>query len=129
MDSIRLLIVEQHPGFLQIVVRFLLEHAGQQLTIAGATSDLQAALRLACECQPRVVVIGIDRNTQAALDLVGALRAMSPELVIIVTAQLAIAEYRRAALAAGADCLLGNEILHRDLIPTIADLAMQKEEL
>jgi DNA-binding NarL/FixJ family response regulator len=121
-NHISLLIVEPHSSLRRIIGRFLAEQAAPSLIVAGATSNLSAALQLAAVCQPRVVLIGLDHNIPAALQLIAELRAMEPAVGIIVIAPLAIAEYRQVVLAAGADRMLGREALHRELIPTIVQL-------
>jgi DNA-binding NarL/FixJ family response regulator len=121
--NISILVVDHHPAFLQMVVRFLEQQRPQGLVVVGAVFRRDDALALAAVRKPQIVLLGLNGNTPAALGLIAPLRALLPAIGIITLVQQGIAEYQQAALAAGADCCLSSDRIHRDLLPVITSLA------
>jgi DNA-binding NarL/FixJ family response regulator len=121
--NISILVVDHHPAFLQMIVRFLEQQRARGLVVVGAVFRPDDALALAAVRQPQIVLLGLNGNTPAALGLIAPLRAMLPALGIITLVQQGIAEYQQAALAVGADGCLSSDRLHHDLLPMITSLA------
>jgi DNA-binding NarL/FixJ family response regulator len=122
-QHISVLVINHHPTFLQMITRFLEQERLCRIMLVGAVFRPDDALALAEARQPHIIVLGLNGNASTALALIAPLRRLLPEVGIIAVAQLGVVEYQQAALAAGANCLLTTDILHRALVPTITSLA------
>jgi len=122
MDKISVLVIDSNVGFLQLLVRFLEEHASTIISIVSVATTPAAAVTAAAAHHPQIAILAIN-GTWFDGDLITALRAVRTRLCIIAIAQLDIQEYRTAALAAGATRFLSKDTLHRDLLPTVRELA------
>jgi DNA-binding NarL/FixJ family response regulator len=123
LQSISVLIVDHHPAFLQMITRFLDQQCSDRIIIVGAVFRPADALALAAARRPQIVVLGLNGDTQVSLALIAPLRTVLPNVGIIASAQLGLAEYQQAALVAGADRFISTDLLHRDLLPMIRTLA------
>ncbi|WP_082945260.1 response regulator transcription factor [Mycobacterium sp. 852013-50091_SCH5140682] len=98
-SSIRVLVVDDEPGLAELV-SMALRYEGWQVTTAA---DGAAAIRLAQQDPPDVVVLDIMLPDMSGLDVLQKLRGARPDLpLLLLTAKEAL-EDRIAGLAAGGD--------------------------
>ncbi len=82
MESIRILVIDEHPLFRQ-GCRCALEGAGD-CTIVGEASESRAGLEMAKQHTPDVVLIDALLSTNDALELARQLRHASPRVAIVM---------------------------------------------
>jgi DNA-binding NarL/FixJ family response regulator len=126
MEPLVVLLVDANPIFRQSVVRFLHEHAPDDLVIGGAASGGAEALALATSLHPVVVLLGLAGSARPGLQLLPQVRATLPQTGIIVLGVLDTDGYRQAARAAGADAFLSKDGLKSTLLPTILHVARDR---
>lgn len=119
MEPLRILIINGHPMALRELVRFVEERHGGCYTVVGAAFRTPDALLLAAAQQPQAILLGLSGADAPGLGLIGELRRAAPAARVVVLATLALAEYRLAALAAGADACIDQDHLFTDLIPAL----------
>lgn len=119
----RVLLVDDNPKFLDIVIRFLETHA-QFETIVTAPSGSEALAR-AREQKPDLVLLDLGMPGLNGLEILPVLRTLVPRSLIVILTLLDTEAYRRAARRAGADAFVSKGALHAELLPTI-DRLVQK---
>jgi len=100
---IRVLVVDR-PGW---VYHASAAVAGDgNVTIVGRAFDADAAIRLAAEAIPDVLIVNLPWDADAALDVIRRLRRGAPNARVIAFAAHATGKFIRAAFDAGASALL-----------------------
>lgn len=117
MESIRTLLVDDSPIFLNITIDFLQQHG--DVAIVGAATGGKEGLALAQALQPQVILLDLCMLNLPGLEAIPHLRQMLPEAGIIVLTLHNIDAYRQAALAAGADDFVAKATMSADLLPAI----------
>jgi DNA-binding NarL/FixJ family response regulator len=97
----RVLIVDDHP-LIRATVRSLLEREAPLIEVVGIAEDGAAAIRMASEEAPDIVLLDLDLGDEYGLDLIPAIAGQRGAAIIILTASDS-PRVRRLALAAGAD--------------------------
>jgi len=121
MTAISLLLVDDSPVFLSIATRFL--RAYDDLVVAGVAGGGQEALAQARDLRPQVVVLDLRMPGLPGLEVIPLLRALLPQVGIVVLTLLGGNGYREAALAAGADDFVAKAAMSTDLVPAIRRVA------
>ena len=81
---ISVLLVDDQPAVLWGLER-LIGGEWPSMTVAGKALDRDAALRLAAEVQPDVILLDLDLAGELSLDFLPDLRSLSPARVLIFT--------------------------------------------
>lgn len=119
MTPIPVLLVDDNPAFLRMATRFLQEHCGSVVVVAGVAGGGEEALVKAQDLQSEVVLLDLAMPDLPGLEVIPRLRAALPEVGIVVLTLLDVAAYRQAALEAGADGFVSKATLGADLLPAI----------
>ena len=118
-DPIRVLLVEDHPGF-RLVLRALLEADDRLIVIADVGSADEAYEHPLLEhADVAVVDIGLPGTT--GIEATKRLRSLNSALRVLIMSGSGLDRASDDALAAGADAYLEKGGLHRDLIQAIVD--------
>jgi DNA-binding NarL/FixJ family response regulator len=119
--KIRVLLVDDHEPFLRVATDFLQRH--HELAVVGALHGGQEALAQTQDLRPHVILIDLNMPGLSGLETISRLRAMLPEVGIIVLTLLDVNTYQQPALAAGADDFVRKAKLTTDLLPAIRRVA------
>lgn len=117
MSPISVLLVDDNPTFLRITSRFLKKH--DDVDLVGTAGGGVEALSQAQELRPQVILLDLAMPDLPGLEVIPRLREVVPEMRIIALTMLDTEEYRKAALAAGADEFVPKADLNKDLLPAI----------
>lgn len=123
MDPISVLLVDDNPTFLNILVRFLEVHHQNELVIVGTAGVGEGVLAAAQVLRPQVILIALGMPGLPCLEIIARLRETLPEVGIIALTLLDTDGYREAALAAGANEFVAKATLTTDLLPAIRRVA------
>ncbi len=121
VDPIRILLVDDNQTFLRTAGSHLQSFA--DLQVVGAADSAGAALALASELQPHVVLLDLQMPDLPGLELIPQLRARLPWASIVILTLHDLKQYREAALAAGADAFVAKRSLLAELAPAIRRMA------
>ena len=114
-DAIRVLVVDDHPGFRRALEKALRRAPGVRLV--GSASSGEEALRMSAQLRPRVVVMDLAMPGMTGVDATRRLMAgREPPAVVALSVSR---ELMRDALAAGARGTLLKEADLTELLATI----------
>jgi DNA-binding NarL/FixJ family response regulator len=113
---IRVLIVDDHPLIRDAVAELL--NAAGDLVVVGTCADGSEVAEAAVRTEPDVVLMDLEMPRMSGLEATRALRAVRPEVrVVILTAALSAAAAREArALGVAAVVLKGEDA---DVLPAV----------
>jgi len=100
MDTIRIVIVDDHAGFVEVLVRTLSEAPGVE--VIGTAHDGTAAVRIATELQPDVMLMDLHMPVMNGIEATGRIVAVAPHIKILVLTMLEDDESVYAAMRARA---------------------------
>ena len=120
MEKISVLLVDDHPTFLQLAASYLAKQEG--LVVVGTIDKGAAALKQTGELKPDLVLVDLTLPDVSGLKLLSELRAAFPSLAIIALTMHSEISYREAALAAGADRFITKSNMITRLVPAIREL-------
>jgi DNA-binding NarL/FixJ family response regulator len=129
MPSIRIFWVDDSSEFMAFAQALL--QVFPRLEVVGTAPSAEAALQTIANLQPDLVLMDLCMAGMTGLEATRRLKAgPNPPRVVLVTGS-DTPEYRRAALAAGADGFLAKPDLMHCLMPLIEDLfaSFQPERL
>ena len=87
--------------------------------LVGTAGGGVEALSKAQKLRPQVILLDLAMPDLPGLEIIPRLREVVPEMRIIALTMLDTEEYRKAALAAGADEFVPKADLNTDLLPAI----------
>ena len=117
MESIRIMVIDEHPLFRQ-GCRWALESAGD-CTVVAEASDSQSGLDLAKQHTPDVVLIDALLSTNDALELARQIRHASPRVAIIMLTAFEDEEQLFQSMKLGAAAYLLKGISPEELIDAV----------
>jgi DNA-binding NarL/FixJ family response regulator len=97
----RVFVVDDHPIVRQGLA--LMINAERDLTVCGEAEEAQTALQAIVKCKPDILIIDISLNGPDGLELVKHVRAIYPELPILILSMHDEATYAERALRARAN--------------------------
>lgn len=116
--EIRIVLVDARPER-RAVIRMLLEYSDMAASVLGEASDEAEALAVVEQCRADLAIVDFQAPAQDGLDVVAALRARFPALVILVGSFDADGAIRERALAAGADAYVLKPFSARDIVTAV----------
>jgi DNA-binding NarL/FixJ family response regulator len=120
-DPIRVLIVEDHPGF-RTVLRALLE-SDERLIVIDDVGSAGEALEHPSLDDVDVALVDVGLPGANGIEATKRLRQLNPALRVLIMSGSGFDRAADDALAAGADAYLEKGALHDDLIDAIVDAA------
>ena len=121
MKRVHVLLADEHPPFLHHLSALL----SNDFCIVGAVSDGKSLLTTALKLQPQVIISDIDMPIMNGLEAVRQVKALLPDIKVIVLSNHKEQEYVGAAFSAGASAFLskvGRRNLRGRLRAIIRDL-------
>ena len=116
-DPIRVLLVEDHPGF-RLVLRALLE-ADERLIVIDDVGSAAAACEHPLLQDVDVAVVDVGLPGTSGIEATKRLRILNPGIRVLIMSGSGLDRASDDALAAGADRYLEKGGLHQDLIEAI----------
>lgn len=110
----RTLIVDDNEIIVEIVSAYLDTH--HEFEIVGSATDGRAALALAENLKPDVILLDLHMPGMSGMDAIPLLKELLPKVHIVVISKLEEKVYRPAALAAGADEFVSKDSMSTNLI-------------
>ncbi|MFQ6116263.1 MAG: response regulator [bacterium] len=114
---IRLLIADDHALFREGLKRIFAEY--DDLVVAGEASNGMEVLSQVCENDYDVVLLDISMPGRSGIDIIKQLKALEPEIRVLVLSMYSEEQYAFRALKAGASGYLTKNGASRDLINAI----------
>lgn len=121
MDSIRVLIVDDHPLFRQ-GIRWNLE-AAEDITVVGEAENGQEAIKLSDKFQPRVVLVDINLPGLNGLEVARVIKRHHPATAIVVLSVYEDDEQLFQAIKVGAAAYSSKDVHPKDLLTIIRQVA------
>ena len=118
-DPIRVLLVEDHPGF-RLVLRALLE-ADERLIVVGDVGSAAEACEHAMLEHVDVALVDVGLPGTDGIEATKLLRKLNDGIRVLIMSGSGFDRAAGEALAAGADRYLEKGALHDDLIEAIVD--------
>ena len=94
------MVVDDHPIFRQGLARLI--EGESDLTVCGEAETAQAAMKLAAECRPDLVIIDISLKGMNGIELLKSLRSRFPGMLALILSMHDEMLYAERALRAGA---------------------------
>ncbi|MBL7164426.1 MAG: response regulator transcription factor [Anaerolineales bacterium] len=117
MATIRVLLIDNNANFLELASDYL--GSGEDVVVVGTALNYREALAQVSKLMPDVALLDIRMPSMNGLELLPRLRAMMPDLVIIILTMYDLDVYREAARNAGARGFVSKRNLVDDLLPAI----------
>jgi len=114
MQCIRVLLVDDHAGFLSAVMRHLRKHPW--LAVVGTADNGLTAITESERLRPDVIVMDLAMPEMGGLQATRLIRAQDDAPVIIITSHFDDAEHREHALRAGAGYFVSKLSYLQDVI-------------
>ncbi len=124
--TLSVLLVDDNPHFLRILDRFLEIHGAGAVQVVGTVMAGRDAVAEAARLRPDVVLVDLTMPEVPGLTLLPQLRRTLADAILIALSLRDPAEYRAAAVAAGADAFVSKTRLECDLLPAIQRLAARE---
>lgn len=123
-NLIRLLIVESQPGVREgLRMRLAVE---ADLAVIGEVADSDAALAVAAELQPDVILVDVDAPQLHGITMLQALRSLCPRFAVIMLSLQDDACTRKMAAEMGAAAFVVKSMPAATLLTTIRQTACQR---
>ena len=120
-----LIVEDQTP--MRAALREFLQSAYPASTILEA-ADGVGALEQCRNHRPRVVLLDVELPDVNGIELIARIRALLPQVAIVMVSQHAGRAYVDRARAAGAFGYVAKDVIHRELLPVVAS-ALQGQSL
>ena len=117
--KVSVMLVDDDPTFLQIVVALLQTHHRDRLDIVGVARSSEECIIQAQLLAPQVVLMDLEMPGRGGLWAIPLLHILFPETRVIALTLNDGTDSRRAVLAAGGTDLVSKAAWKTDLIPAI----------
>jgi DNA-binding NarL/FixJ family response regulator len=125
MKKIRLILVDDHEGFIRAVVRHL--RRLEWVEVIGTAQDGQTAVAMVAEHKPDVVLMDMMMLGTGGLEATRLIKAAANPPTVILMSHFDDAEHRDQALRAGADQFVSKMSFLDDIATSLKDMASQLE--
>jgi DNA-binding NarL/FixJ family response regulator len=122
-DPIRVLLVEDHPGF-RLVLRSLLE-SDERLIVIDDVGSADEAYEHPALANVDVALVDIGLPGTSGIEATKRLRALNSDIRVLIMSGSGFDSAADDAMAAGADRYLEKGALHHDLIEAIVDAGLR----
>ncbi len=126
MEPISVMLVDDSPLFLSTATQFL--ETCKEVAVVGACSSGQEALEKAGDLRPRVILLDMMMPGMSGLSVIGPLKQLLPDTAIIALTVMDTPNFRKAALAAGADAFIPKSTMRVALLPIIRKMGKGRSE-
>ena len=116
----RILVVDEHPLLRHGIIAFI--NSQPDMIVCGEADCIPDARRSIEECRPHMLVIGLRLGTGDSLEFIKALKAESPELLILVYSAFEESIFAARALRAGANGYLMKKAVKEEMLVAIRDV-------
>lgn len=116
----RVLLVDDNHE-MRFLYRVLIERTGRY-SVVGEAADGQAALRLAAEHEPDVVLLDVSMPVMDGFETIGPLRMICPNALVVVLTGLASAGLADKAFRLGAHGILSKDMDGAAFVKALASL-------
>jgi DNA-binding NarL/FixJ family response regulator len=125
MDKIRILLADDHTILREGISSLIKDEPDMQ--VIGEAEDGHAAVKLACELSPDVVLMDIAMPLLNGLEATRQIRKYCPQVKVLILSMYENEEYIRQVLAVGAMGYILKDAAARDLLEAIREV--QRGEL
>jgi DNA-binding NarL/FixJ family response regulator len=119
----RVLLADDYPSLLTALGRML----SVECEIAGSVSTAAELLEAARNCAADIAIVDLSLPDASGIDVCRQLKVLHPALSIIILTAMDQADFRAAALEAGAADFVSKGQLHVRLLPAIHDIWSKKK--
>src|SRR5947208_16458301 len=116
----RLVVVDEHPLLRHGTIAFI--NSQPDMIVCGEADCIPDARRSIEECRPHMLVIGLRLGTGDSLEFIKALKAESPELLILVYSAFEESIFAERALRAGANGYLMKKAAKEEMLTAVRDI-------
>ena len=116
----RILVVDDHPIIREGLSTLLA--AQPDLLICGEAANISGALKIVTDTGPDVAIVDIALNGENGLDLVRRMKAIRPQLRILVVSMYDDELYAERAMDVGAMGYLNKQVASRNIVDAIRQL-------
>src|SRR5690242_16595168 len=102
MKPATLLLIEDNPVFLGILIGFLERSARHSVTVVGTARSAEEGVELAARLRPEAVSVDVELPGKSGLEIIPRLREVLPEAAIVVLTQHEQEPFQEMARTAGA---------------------------
>ena len=126
MRHLKILLVDDHPGFINAAVRHL--RRLDWLTVVGMAGNGIEAITQCETLQPDVVLMDLAMPEMGGLQATRLIKAQDPAPYIVIASHFDDGEHREHALRAGADAFVSKLAYIHDVMPLLEALANEPEQ-
>lgn len=119
---IRIVIVDDHQAFREILKQFLELEEELDISVVGAAGNVEKAVRLARDLSPQLILMDIAMPFVNGLEAIRRIKVEWPGTKVIAMTLFHEDEYRRAAAESGADAFVSKDVVREKLVPTIREV-------
>lgn len=123
MSMLKILIVDDHPGFINAAVRHL--RRLEWVTIVGSAGNGIEAIAQCEVLRPDVVLMDLAMPEMGGLQASRLIKAQDNPPYIVIASHFDDAEHREHALRAGADAFVSKLAYIQDVLPLLEKLAAE----
>jgi DNA-binding NarL/FixJ family response regulator len=121
MRHLKILLVDDHPGFINAAVRHL--RRLDWLTVAGMAGNGVEAITQCEALRPDVVLMDLAMPEMGGLQATRLIKAQDAAPFIVIASHFDDAEHREHAMRAGADAFVSKLAYLHDVMPLLERLA------
>ena len=121
MRHLKLLLVDDHPGFINAAVRHL--RRLDWLSVVGMAGNGIEAITQCEALRPDVVLMDLAMPEMGGLQATRLIKAQDPAPYIVIASHFDDAEHREHAMRAGADAFVSKLAYLQDVMPLLERLA------
>ncbi len=123
--TLTVVVADDHAMMRRALRRLLEDERG--ITLTGEAIDLESTAQVVTERRPNVLVLDLTMPDGSAIDILGELRAKSPQTRIVVVTMEDAPGFAQRALAAGAGGFVLKELADEDLADAVYAVAQGGE--
>ena len=124
LKTIRVLLVDDHEGFINAVVRHMRKHAW--IDIAGTAANGIEAVARSESLRPDVVLMDLAMPEMGGLQATRLIKAQDDPPYIVIASHFDDAEHREHAMRAGADNFVSKLSYLQEVMPILERLSQEE---